>query len=72
MLNTFGLIDTTRWPLTTSAKKDGLRETAQTIVEDVSNHHGFTQYSPEKKARIVSLLMKNSWKTKLAARLNVA
>ena len=80
VLRTFGLIDTTgpgpifagRWLLTTSAKKDGLREISQTLVDDVSKHHGFEQYSPEKKARIVSLLMKNSSETKLAARLNVA
>ena len=61
-----GLIDTmSSWPgfartwlMTTSANKDGAREIAQTIVKDDGNHQGFKKYSPEKKARIVSLLMK--------------
>ena len=74
---TLGLIDTmSSWPgfartwlMTTSAKKDGLREIAQTIVDDASNHHGFKKFSPEKKSMIVSLLMKSGWEVKLAARL---
>jgi hypothetical protein len=74
---TLGLIDTMgswpgfarTWLMTTSAKKDGLREIAQTIVDDASNHHGFKKFSPEKKSMIVSLLMKGGWEVKLAARL---
>jgi len=72
-----GLIDTmSSWPgfartwlMTTSANKDGAREIAQTIVKDDGNHQGFKKYSPEKKARIVSLLMKGGWEAKLRARL---
>merc|ERR1712107_802747 len=51
------------------SQQDGAREIAQTIVKDDGNHQGFKKYSPEKKARIVSLLMKGGWEAKLRARL---
>lgn len=72
-----GLVDTIHtwptfaktWVISTAAKKDGAREVLKTIVQDDGNYQGFKQYSPEKKANIVELVMKSRWEAKLVAKL---